>query len=192
MDKMARGFLTLAFSVSRPRVRKRVLVVAAALTFTLAPPIARLGRAARLAPSKASSVIELNSLFGSGTAKCPFGGVAADSLNNADGTTTSGFTVPARKVFVITDVDFQYIVARSDIPVEFRLVRETSTAGNTVNTGLGAVSSTGGSATATLSLHGAVVKPGVTLCVACFDLSTRMNNNVGCTGTVHGFLDEDS
>ena len=86
-----------------------------------------------LEPSNASSVIELNSTFGSGTTHCPYGGVAADSVNKPDSTRSSGFTVPARRVLVLTDVEFSVIGGGPGNLITFTLARETSGAINWIN-----------------------------------------------------------
>src|SRR5215472_14504024 len=110
-----------------------------------------------LEPSKASSVIELNSSSGSGTTHCPFGGVAADSLNKPDATRASGFTVPAGRVLVLTDVEFSAIAA--GLPgnlITFTLARETSGAVNQITSDISATTGLDGLADARLSLRGAI------------------------------------
>jgi hypothetical protein len=147
-----------------------------------------------LEPSNASSVIELNSGFGSGTTHCPFGGVAADSLNKPDATRASGFTVPARKVLVLTDVEFSALTAGPGNLISFTLARETSGAINWINSDISATTGVDGLADARMSLRGAIVKSGVTLCVQCFDHSThgQIANPADCSATIHGFLANDS
>src|SRR5262249_46257636 len=146
------------------------------------------------APLKASYVIELNSAFGSGRGQCPFGGLAADSLNNPDATRTAGFTVPVGHVLVLTNVDFEAFAASSSVLVSFIVSRETAGSINFINSDLDSVSGTDSLASAHLSLNGAVVKPGVTLCIECFDHSTHglITSAADCSGTIHGFLARDS
>jgi len=150
--------------------------------------------AGALEPSRASSVIELNSSLGSGTTHCPFGGVAADSLNKPDATRASGFTVPARRVLVLTDVEFSAFTAGPGNLITFTLARETSGAINWINSDISATTGVDGAVDARLSLRGAIVKSGVTLCVQCFDHSThgQIANPADCSATIHGFLADDS
>ena len=151
--------------------------------------------AGALEPSTASSVIELNSSLGSGTTHCPFGGVAADSLNKPDATRASGFTVPAGRVLVLTDVEFNTVAA--GLPgnlITFTLARETSGAVNQITSDISATTGVDGAVDARLSLRGAIVKSGVTLCVQCFDHSTHglIANPADCGATIHGFLANDT
>ena len=147
-----------------------------------------------LEPANASSVIELNSDLGSGTTHCPFGGVAADSVNKPDATRASGFTVPARRVLVVTDVEFFALNPGPGNLITFTLARETSGAINWINSNISATTGLDGATDARLSLRGAIVKSGVTLCVQCFDHSTHglIANPADCGATIHGFLANDS
>src|SRR5215472_2392987 len=106
-----------------------------------------------LEPSKASSVIELNSSSGSGTTHCPFGGVAADSLNKPDATRASGFTVPAGRVLVLTDIEFSAIAAGPGNLITFTLARERSGAINQITSDISATTGLDGIADARLSLR---------------------------------------
>lgn len=169
-------------------MRQIVCALLASLTLVALPAFAGV-----LAPSKPSSMIELNSNFGSGTANCPFGGVAADSLNLPDGTRTPGFTVPTGSVLVVTEVDFGALVATSGILVQFTLARETPGAVNWMSSGTNAVSATDGVAHGHLEMDNSIVKSGVTLCVQCFNQNTHalITNPASCNGTVRGFLAKD-
>src|SRR5262249_27308059 len=88
-----------------------------------------------LAPTKPSDVIELNSASGSGPPNCPFGGFAADSVNNPDGTQTPRFTIPDGTVLVVTEVQFQ-AWAPLGPAISFGLKRETTGAVNSINSDL--------------------------------------------------------
>src|SRR5262245_43874208 len=91
-------------------VFRRLGIVGASLVVLLGAPAI----AGPLVPAKPSSVIELNSEFGSGAASCPYGGLAADSVNNTNGTRQlQGFTVFDADVFVVTEVQFKAVAATS-------------------------------------------------------------------------------
>jgi len=120
-------------------------------------------------------------------------GVAADSVNKPGSTRSSGFTVPARRVLVLTDVEFSVIGGGAGNLITFTLARETSGAINSINSDISATTGVDGAADARLSLRNAIVKSGVTLCVQCFDHSTHglIEENT-CGATIHGFLANDS
>jgi hypothetical protein len=166
---------------------RRYLFTATALSFAIS------ANAGTLAPTRASSVVELNSAFGSG--QCPIVGFAADSRNNADGAVTSGFTVPAGQVLVVTNVDFTALAASgSGDLISFDLWRERVGFANQIASDVSAVTGLDGEANAQLSVNQAVVKSGVTVCVACFDHTTHnpITNAADCNGVIHGFLARDS
>ena len=145
------------------------------------------------AAEKASDIIELSSTFGSGTCPLVAFGQVVDSVANPDGTRTAGFSIPSGQVLVVTDINFHTLGAAAGTLISFSLTRATSTANNSIAE-VDAVTGADGSATGLVSLRGAVIKSGVTLCGGCFDHATHatISNPADCSTTVHGFLATDS
>jgi hypothetical protein len=147
--------------------------------------------AGTLAAAKASQVIELRS--GSPPSACPSlaSATAMDTVEEADGTSTSGFTVPAGKVLVVTDVNFDAFASAGD-SVTLGVRRSGPSAFNSM-VNIGATAAPTGVVVATASLRGAVVKSGTAVCITCFDQNTvTFLTPVNCQGVLHGFLAKDS
>jgi hypothetical protein len=144
-----------------------------------------------LAPAKASQVVEIQS---EGTNNCPCtsggcGNILLDILLNpaADPPIQqAGFVVPAGQVLVVTDMSFQ-VQAPVGHNVLLGLNRVSGSFGNAI-----VQTSMTGAGTATVqavSLRGAVVKPGVSLCALVLDENAPAIPS--SLVTVHGFLAPD-
>jgi hypothetical protein len=147
-------------------------------------------RAATLAPTKASQVIELSTA--ASPQACP--GIpqleVVDVVQQPNGTTMTGFTIPPNQVLVITDASFVGQTTTGGAVV-FGLLRVFGNSGNAIVTTTGtAPAAQNSEALANVSLRGVVVKSGTTVCVGCVDTTTSSNVST-CTVFLHGFLAKD-
>jgi hypothetical protein len=136
--------------------------------------------AAPLAASKASNVLTI----GSGVTSCLVNGRAVDIVQNADGT-TAPFVIPPKQVFVVTGIETTVLNADASAGVSVSVQRVNGVATNTLAFINGTASSQGVFYGQLTLPSGAIVKPGVTLCV--FMTAPTAGTLSGFT-LVHGFL----
>lgn len=159
------------------------LIIAVAAMATLLPGS---GRAAGLAPKKPSELVTIRGFAN----PCPTIGVgnAIDMQTNPDGT-SSAFTIPAGKVFIITSARLGAVGTPAN-GADLQLRRVTPSANNVIDVRQGDVEPTSSRYNVELEFPtGVVVKAGTTLCVVGTDLVTSADLNV--SAWVQGYLATD-
>jgi hypothetical protein len=133
-----------------------------------------------LSAAKSSDLVTLESSGGNDPA-CPHSGTPFATRVLADGT-RAAFTIPPKRVLVITSVDYAFETPIPDgAPAVFHVTLQT--ASESVNVLSGATVSNGGFATGTAEVAaGVAVKPGPALCA---DAGTTRS------AILHGFLAKD-
>jgi hypothetical protein len=155
--------------MSRPSLARLVLVLALTPHAALA-----------LSAAKSSDLVTLES-SGTTDPACPLGGTPFATRILADGT-RAAFTIPAKRVLVITSVDYAFETPIPDgAPAVFHVTLQTAI--ESVNVLSGATLSNGGFGTGTAEVAaGIAVKPGPALCAEAG--TTR-------SALLHGFLAKD-
>jgi hypothetical protein len=148
----------------------------AAFALALAAPSA----ASALTAARSSDLVTLES-SGSTDPGCPHGGTPFATRIFPDGT-RAAFTIPAKRVLVITSVDYAFVTPAPDgAPVFFQVALQT--AADNVNVLVDASVSNGGFGSGTAeAAAGVPVKTGPTLCA---------NAGTSRTAVLHGFLAKD-
>ena len=136
--------------------------------------------AAPLAASKASNVLTI----GSGVTACLVNGRAVDIVQNADGT-TAPFVIPPKQVFVVTGIETTVLNADAAVGVSVSVQRVNGAVTNTLAFVNGTASAQGAFYGQLTLPSGAIVKPGVTLCVF---TSAPTASVLSSFTLVHGFF----
>jgi hypothetical protein len=164
------------------------LVSALALTAVFLLPLARSASAAGLGPTKGSQLV---TVYGSGSCSIPGhtgNSLALSKMVAADGTVVT-FTIPPKKILVVTDV-----LANASGEQTGNLLTTTvivgSAAGGTVVAGRFESALPGGGATAAFDFsHGVAVRTGSTICVQMINLT--QGGDTGLSAFAHGYFAPD-